>query len=165
MKTVLRIVVVVVLIAACIGSESLGAVFDGPVDDGWHTWQVRAADGGELQIYVSIESGEPVQFRLRSNSICSGNFDVDATDLGFIDVDESIDWLQTYIEPRSRLGSDIIMAISLHSGARPVVILATIVKTQTDREIREEALFWLGQSDSDAAFDVFDRLLSGNASM
>ncbi|MBW2714179.1 MAG: hypothetical protein JRC77_10570 [Deltaproteobacteria bacterium] len=60
---------VVLLIAACIGSESLGAGFDGPVDDGWHTWRVPAADGGELQIYASIESGDPVQFRLRSNSI------------------------------------------------------------------------------------------------
>jgi hypothetical protein len=53
------------------------------------------------------------------------------------------------------------MAIALHPGNRSVETLAAIVKNGTDRKIREEALFWLGQSGSDAAFDVFDRLLSG----
>jgi len=57
--------------------------------------------------------------------------------------------------------SDAIMSISLHSGDRPVTILASIVKFGTDRKLREEALFWLGQSDLDEAFTVLDRLLSG----
>ena len=161
MKTALRIVVVVVLIAACISSESLSADFGGPASDGWHTWRVAAADGGELQIYASIKSGKAVEFRLRSDSVCFDNFDIDATDLGLVDVDESINWLQRYIEPGSKLSSEAIMAISLHSGDRPVTILASIVKSGTDRTIREEALFWLGQSDSDEAFAVLDRLLSG----
>ena len=152
---------VVMLIAACISSESLSADFGGPVDDGWHTWRVRAADGGELQIYVSMESGKPVQLRLRGDSIGSADIDVHAPALGLIEVDGSIDGLQRYIGPRSGLSSDAIMAISLHAGTRPVEILASVIKTETDREIREEALFWLGQSDSDAVFDVFDRLLSG----
>jgi len=161
MKTALRIVVVVVLIAACISSESLSADFGGPASDGWHTWRVAAADGGELQIYASIKSGKAVEFRLRSDSVCFDNFDIDATDLGLVEVDGSIDWLERYIEPRSELSSDAIMSISLHSGDRPVTILASIVKFGTDRKLREEALFWLGQSDLDEAFTVLDRLLSG----
>jgi len=40
MKTALRIVVVIVLIAACISSESLSADFGGPPGDGWYTWRV-----------------------------------------------------------------------------------------------------------------------------
>ena len=91
MKTAIRLLLIALLFAACIGSESLGADFSGPVDDGWHTWQVAAADGGELQIFASVMSGKPVQLRLR-----------------------------------------------------------------------EEALFWLVQSDSDEAFAVLDRLLSEN---
>lgn len=157
----MRLLLLALLVAACIASESLGAGFWDSTEDGWHTWQVPAADGGELQIYVSMELGKPVKLRVQGDSICSGHFEVEATDLGLVDVDQSIDWLQRYIEPRSKLGSEALMAISFHSGDRPVEVLATIVKSGTNRKIREEALFWLGQSESDAAFDVFDQLLTG----
>ncbi len=161
MKTSIRLIVITVLFAACIASESLGANFGGPINDGWHTWRVVEADGGELQIYASMKSGNLVQLRVHSDSHCQDDLDVEATDLGLVEVDESIDWLQRYIEPRFELSSDALMAISLHSGDRPVAVLATVIKSANDRKIRQEALFWLGQSDSDAAFDVFDRLLSG----
>jgi hypothetical protein len=198
MKTALRIVVVVVLIAACIGSESLSADFGGPAGDGWHTWRVAAtgkaresccftwisgvvtrkgcdldsehgnygsihsdkASDSDLQIYALMRSGKAVKLRTLSSQ-CAVTADSEITDLGFIDVDASINWLQRYIEPRSELSSDAIMSISLHSGDLPVTVLASIVKSGTDRKIREEALFWLGQSDSDEAFAVLDRLLSG----
>jgi hypothetical protein len=116
--------------------------------------------GGDLQIYALMRSGKPVKVRALSSQ-CEVTADSEITDLGFIEVDESIDWLERYIEPRSGLSSDAIMAIALHPGNRSVETLAAIVKNGTDRKIREEALFWLGQSGSDAAFDVFDRLLSG----
>jgi hypothetical protein len=57
MKTALRIVVVVILIAACISSESLSADFGGPAGDGWHIWRVASADGGELQIWRIDDPG------------------------------------------------------------------------------------------------------------
>ncbi len=44
MKTALRLLLIAVLIAACISSESLSTDLRGRVDDGWHTWQVTAAD-------------------------------------------------------------------------------------------------------------------------
>ena len=198
MKTVVRLVVVAIMFAACIGSESSSADLKGPADDGWHTWRVEATTqapdsccftwnsgaitrkgcdlesrqgncasihddnttGSDLQIYALMKSGKPVKLRAL-NSQCEVTAASEITDLGFIEVDESIDWLKRYIEPRSGLSSDAIMAISLHSGDRPVETLAAIVKNGTDRRIRQEALFWLGQSDSDAAVDVFDLLLSG----
>lgn len=119
-----------------------------------------ATASGELQLYALLESGKPVKLRALSSQ-CAVTADSEISDLGLIEVDDSIDWLQRHIEPRSEISSDAIMAITLHSGDRPVAILAAIVKAGSDRKIREEALFWLGQSDSDAAFDVFDRLLSG----
>jgi len=161
MKTSVRLLLIALLVAACIASESLAAGDWGPTEDGWHTWQVAAADGGELQIYVSMERGRPVKLRLQGDSICSGHFDVEATDLGFVEVDQSIDWLRRYTEPQSELGSEVLMAISFHSGDRPVTILADVVKSGSNRKLREEALFWLAQSDSDDAFVVIDRLLSG----
>jgi hypothetical protein len=161
MKIALRLAVVVIMFAACFSNESLGTEFTGPAGDGWHTWQVTAANGDVLHIYTLLRFGEPVEFRVRSKSVCVDDFEVDAVDLGNVDVDQSVDWLQQYIEPRAELSSAAIMAISLHSGDRPIAVLANIVTTGTDRRIREEALFWLGQSDSDEAFAVLDRLLSG----
>lgn len=161
MKGALQVVLVAIMVATCSGNESLGAEFAGPAGDGWHTWQVAAADGDELRIYALIKAGEPVEFRVRGKYACFDGFDVDAVDLGIVNVDQSIDWLQRHIAPGTELSSDAIMAISLHRGARPVAILSDIVKTGTDRELREEALFWLAQSDSDEAFAVLDRLLSG----
>jgi len=162
MRIATRLLLIALFVAACIASETLAAGSWGPTDDGWHTWHVAAADGGELQIYVSMDLGKPVKLRLRGDSVCSGHFEVEATDLGLIEVDQSIDWLRRYTKPRSKLGSEALMAISLHSGDRPVAILADIIKSETDRKIREEALFWLVQSDSYEAFAVLDRLLSEN---
>ena len=162
MKTAIRLIIIALLFAACISSESLSADFAGPAEDGWHTWRVQADDGSELEIFVSMLSGRAVELQVRGDSICADKIDVNATDLGVIGIDESIDWLRHYIEPRSELSSDAIMAISLHSGDRPVEVLASVIEFGTNRGIRKEALFWLVQSDSDAAFEVFDRLLSAN---
>jgi hypothetical protein len=160
MKISIRLIIVAVLIAASISSESLSAEFPGALDDGWHTWQTTAADGSELQVYASIKSDRPVRIRIRSNSVCWDDFKVDAQDLGPIDALQSITWLRRYIAPQSDLSSDALMAISQHAGELPVQILGDIVKTGTDRDLRGEALFWLAQSDNDDAFLLLDSLLS-----
>ena len=160
MKISIRLIIVAVLMAASISSESLSAEFPGALDDGWHTWQTTAADGSELQVYASIKSDRPVRIRIRSNSVCWDDFKVDAQDLGPIDALQSITWLRRYIAPQSDLSSDALMAISQHAGELPVQILGDIVKTGTDRDLRGEALFWLAQSDNDDAFLLLDSLLS-----
>ena len=195
MKTLLRLVVITVLFAACIGSEALSAGFSGPANDGWHTWRVEATSKapesccftwnsgtiirkgcdldskhgnygsirddatavGELQIYALMQSGKLSQLRALSSG-CVVTASSEISDLGVIDTDDSIDWLQRHIEPESDTSSDAIMAISLHLGTRPVAVLASIVNNATDREIREHALFWLAQSDSDAAFEFLGKL-------
>jgi hypothetical protein len=160
MKIAVRLIIAAVLFAACIGNESLSAGFPGSLDNGWHTWQTTAADGSELQVYVSMRSDKPGEFRVRSNSVCWDNFDIEANDLGPVDSVQSIIWLRRFIKPQSDLSSDALMAISQHAGELPIEILGDIVKTGTDRELRGEALFWLAQSDNDDAFLLLDRLLS-----
>jgi len=162
MKAFIRLVVVAALFAACIGSETSRADFEGPVGDGWHSWRTAAVDGSDLEVFASIKSGKPTEIRVRSKSVCWDNFAVHAQELGRVDTDQSISWLQRYIVPGSDLSSDVLMAISLHAGERPVTILANILTSASDHKLREEALFWLAQSDSDAAFDILDRLLSEN---
>jgi len=162
-KTAIRLLLIAVMIAACINSELLSADFDGPAEDGWHSWQTTSADGSELQVYAFTKSGQAVELRVRSNSVCWDNFEIEANDLGVVETDQSIAWLQRLIKPNSDLSSDAIMAISQHAGDLPVEILIGIVRTGTDQALREEALFWLAQSDNDAAFKELDRLLSGTS--
>ena len=160
MKTAIRLIIAAVLFAACVSNESLGAEFPGPLDNGWHSWQTTAADGGELRVYVSMRSDRPRELRVRSNSVCWDDFDIEANDLGPVDAMQSIVWLRRFIEPQGDLSSDALMAISQHAGELPIEILGDIIKTGTDRELRGEALFWLAQSDNDDAFLLLDRLLS-----
>ena len=133
MKTAIRLLLIALFVAACIGSESLGANFRVPSDDGWYTWQVDASDGGELQVYALIESGSPTKFRVRGSSLCYRNFrfNVDANDLGVIETDESIAWLQGFIRPAGDLSSDAIIAISLHAGDLPFEIIDRILSART----------------------------------
>ena len=53
MKTALRLILIAAFIVAIIASESHGANFTVPEDDGWYTWQVEAADGSELDAMVA----------------------------------------------------------------------------------------------------------------
>jgi hypothetical protein len=128
MKTFIRLVLIALFVAAVVTSESHGANFSVPSDDGWYTWQVEATDGSELQVYALMESGVPVKFRARGNAICFGGFTAtDAQNLGYVTADQSINWLQGYIYPVSDLSPDAILMISLHAGELPVDILERLL--------------------------------------
>ncbi|MDJ0905733.1 MAG: hypothetical protein QNI96_06920 [Woeseiaceae bacterium] len=127
MKTSARLLLIALLAAAIIGSESHGADFRVPAGDGWYTWQVEAADGSDLQLYALMEAGTPVKLRARGNSICFYGFNEEASDLGHVTVDQSINWLHGYIYPVSDLSTDAILLISLHAGELPVDILERLL--------------------------------------
>lgn len=57
--------------------------------------------------------------------------DVDANDLGVIETDESIAWLQGFILPAGDLSTDAIIAISLHAGDLPFEIIDQILSAST----------------------------------
>jgi len=139
-----------------------------PDDDGWHTWQVDepgvssemccftwnggnqsrkgceldahsiafsdsgdcAVAPGTIQIYVRLDNGEPKDIRVLSSN-CPASTKSEVRNHGLVSADESLDWFRSIIEDQ-----------------------------QLDMDIREEALFGLVQSESTAAFDYLDRLLS-----
>ncbi len=127
MKTSIRLLLVALFFAAVIGSETLGANFRVPAEDGWYTWQVEATDGSELQLFALMEAGEPVKLRARGNSICFYGFNAEATDLGQVDAEQSINWLHGHIYPVTDLSTEAIMLISLHAGELPVDILEQLL--------------------------------------
>jgi hypothetical protein len=136
--------------------------------NGWHTWQVEepgastqmccftwkrgdksrqgcnldghriafSDDGdcatapGTIQIYVRVDKGEAKDIRVLS-STCPVSTESEVLDHGVVSAEESLSWFRSIIENR-----------------------------RLDMDVREEALFGLVQSESDAAFDYLDRLLT-----
>ena len=157
-----------VLLGAVVWSESAAADLLLAKADGWHTWQVdepaastemccrtwkrgdRLHDGcnldghnisfsdsgdcsaapGTIQVYVRMENGSPKDIRVLSSN-CPVTTEATVTDHGLIPVAENIGWFQSIIE----------------DGA-------------TANGVREEALFALVVSSSDAAYAYLDKLLS-----
>ena len=156
MKTALRLVIVVALLAAAVSSESLGAGLLQPREDGWYSWRVAGDD--ELVVYARIESGVPVELRLPGVR-CERRPLPDATDLGTVDAADSIAWLRRFVAPRSKVSTELMAALSLHDAPGAVDALVGVLTSDPDRRNREEAVFWLAQSKSDAAFAALDHLL------
>jgi hypothetical protein len=132
MNIAIRLVLIAVLVAAVVSSETLGANFSLPTADGWYTWQVDAVDGSELELFALMESGQPVRFRARGKSICSARITEEAFDLGRVSTDASISWLQNYIRPVSDLSNEVILLISLHGGDTPVAILEQLLAVSAE---------------------------------
>ena len=162
-----RLLLVVLLVATGASSQARAAE---PIDlseDGWHTWSVASVDEFEHEVfYVLIKSGETKKIHIVGNW-CDGRRQsekryADAVDLGFLETNQSIDWFQQYIGDRSDLSSDALAAISMHEGPRAVQILIDIVESDAHMDVREEAVFWMAQSESQAAFAYLDRLLMLN---
>lgn len=85
---------------------------------------------GPSTLYVRRENGQPTQIRV-FDSNCDVSENESVTDMGRLSKDESVIMLLEIVK-----GRDIGM------------------------EVREDALFWLAQSNSDTAFEYLDRLLS-----
>jgi hypothetical protein len=122
----------------------------------------RPGTTGEIQIYAWIESGKARRIRALSPQ-CPVNTTQGITDLGRIDTDDSLDWLSARVGRDSDITSDSLLAISAHAGKRAVDTLVGVLENrQLNRKVRQEALFWLVQSDTDEAFDYLDRLFSNH---
>ncbi len=139
-----------------------------PEADGWHTWQIDepgassemccftwkrgdksrqgcnldahsiafsdsgdcAVAPGTVQVYVRLDNGKPKDIRVLSSN-CPVSTESDVADHGLVTVNENIRWFRSIIEDK-----------------------------HVSDDVREEALFGLVQTESDAAFDYLDRLLS-----
>lgn len=162
------LVTIALLAAALIYGESTAAELLTADVDGWHTWQLDepgtvtemccfswergaqsqtgcnldggrvsygkdgdcSAGPGHVQIYALIERGKPTKIRVLSSE-CPVSTETKINDHGVTSAVDNIEWFRGVIEDK-----------------------------QTSQDIREEALFGLAQSESDAAFEYIDRLLS-----
>lgn len=85
---------------------------------------------GLTTFYVRKENGKPTRIRA-FDSNCEVAATESITDLGSLSPDESV-----------------------------IMLLDIVKKKNFGMDVREDALFWLAQSNSDTAFEYFDQLLS-----
>ena len=141
------------------------ANFVAPVADGWHGWQVEGSED-LVRIYVRINDGSPTRIRFRDSRHCTWNRaeePAEFRDLGIVDNDVSATWLIHQVDADSRVSEDAIAAISVHTGDVAFAALTGLLEDRNrGKGTREQALFWLAQSDSDEAFEYLDALISSN---
>ena len=89
-----------------------------------------ASEPGVVKIYARMKNGVPVNIRVLSSE-CPVTAEGTITDHGLVSVAENIYWFRRVIE-----------------------------NPRLDMDVREEALFGLVQSESDAVFEYFDALLA-----
>jgi hypothetical protein len=88
------------------------------------------AEPGHVQVYALMKNGNLTRIRVLSSE-CSVSTETQLTDHGVVSTDKNIEWFRKVIE-----------------------------NERTSQDVREEALFGLVQSKSDAAFEYIDQLLS-----
>ncbi|MDJ0938716.1 MAG: hypothetical protein QNJ00_03000 [Woeseiaceae bacterium] len=117
-------------------------------------------DSTRLTLYVRMRDGRPDRARALSAD-CPVNAETDVASLGQVATDSSVEWLHRQVNDEQRLTSELVAAISMHAGATAFRALTSLLEDR-DRPMktREAALFWLAQSDTDEAYEYFDRLLS-----
>lgn len=149
----------------------------------------RAKSEDELQVYALIRGGQAVRVRAMSPA-CPVESRGSITDLGRVEPAASLAWLRQWVrdddsnalaaialhrgpeslafltdlalhEDDEELREEAVFALSELPDDRAVGSLTQIVSdTGMDLAIREQALFWLAQSDSDEAYETIDALLS-----
>ena len=114
-----------------------------------------------MQIYALTGGGELKKIRALSSQ-CRVTAKSEIIDLGFLETDDSVDWLQQYIDPPTQISTNVMAAISTHHGEYPITVLMDVVRSNSNMENRKNALFWLAMSESDQAYEFLDRMLSKN---
>lgn len=100
--------------------------------DGWYKWQV---EGATAELYVLKKDDQPVRIRM-FNPDCQSwghkaqGISGEITDMGTLSLDDSV-----------------------------TMLLDIARSNDLDMDVREDALFWLAQSNSDAAYVYINQLL------
>ena len=117
-------------------------------------------DSEALRVYVEVRGGSIDQIRALSAD-CPVTTRSEIRDLGQVDVSTSVGWLRDHLDDRTDDSSEVLAAIAMHAGDAATDALIGIVEDRrSTRDYREEALFWLVQSESDSAFRYLDDILS-----
>lgn len=112
-----------------------------------------------MQVFVEVREGRAEEIRALSNA-CPVRADSRVTSIENVSVADSIAWLKRQAVDNSRVADEAIMTVSFHPQQNALEALFGLLEdTSLARKVREQALFWLVQSDYDEAIAYIDRLL------
>ena len=132
--------------------------------DGGHGGSITIGDcdieNDQVSVYVRLNAGNVTKIRALTSE-CPVTTRTPLNDLGRVSTSASVAWLLGQVDAETRVSEDAIAAISMHVGDEAFTALTSLVEDRDrDKDLREQALFWLAQSNSDEAFNYLDRLLS-----
>lgn len=112
-----------------------------------------------MQVFVEVKNGRVREIRALSRA-CPVSIAGDVRTMDDVSTADSIAWLIGQVDGNSRVAEDAIMAVSFHTEPEALEALIGLVEDTARRHnAREQALFWLVQTESDEAFAYLDRLL------
>lgn len=112
-----------------------------------------------MQIFVNVHDGRVREIRSLS-SACPVRTGSEVHTIEGVTTAQSIAWLRLQVDENPRVAEDAIMTLSFHAEHEGLGALFDILEDTAQRQdAREQALFWLIQSDSDEAYAYLDRLL------
>jgi hypothetical protein len=113
-----------------------------------------------MHIYVEVRGGQ-VRGIHPFSSACPVDTGAEVQDLAGVTTARSIEWLLRQAADNPAVLEEALMAISFHAEQAALAALSGVLEDRNQaRSAREQALFWLVQSDSDPAYAYLDRLLS-----
>ena len=95
-------------------------------------------------IYARFKAGQLERLRAYGPT-CRVQTTQAVADLGDVDVDTSARWLATQLAGGNGHGSDVLAALATHAGAVAQGELVRIARSDSVRDNRKDALFWLAQ--------------------
>ena len=112
-----------------------------------------------MRIYVQVQDRRVVDIQAFS-ATCPVEAGASVEHLADISTEQSIEWLLQQVDANPPLLEEALMAISFHADPAALEALSGVLEDRGRRmEAREQALFWLVQTDSDLAYAYLDRLL------
>jgi hypothetical protein len=107
----------------------------------------------EIQIYARIESGKAWRIRALSPR-CAVTTRSEVVDLGVVEVDESLAWLQSNATATAAARRDALVAIAAHRGPAALRFLAKTAEDGSTMDLREDAIFAISRLPGERAVDA-----------
>ncbi len=96
----------------------------------------------EIRIYALLREGSLAKLRALSRD-CPVTTAAPVSDLGRIEIDASLDWLERRLEPGTRFDSEIVASIAAHRGQRAAEWLTRLARDDGESSLRRDAIFWM----------------------
>ncbi len=115
-----------------------------------------------MRIYAKFDGGTLARIRALSPT-CPVESKTAIADLGAVDADDSVRWLQQQLASSRDRGSDVLAALSVHAGPAARDALAMAARVGDDVEIRKNAVFWMGQVRASDSAEILRSIMFDDA--